>query len=335
MSHVMSYTKDLSGFLGAFLISGIEGTVLDAETAAWIQRSHVGGILLFKKNYQHPAQVQQLIQALQAARAPGEPPLLICVDQEGGRVQRFQEGLTLFPSAEALSKQPPEITFQVTLALASELKALGIGLNFSPVSDILSEPHNPVMQGRCFGSTPEAVIPHLQAVIQAHQKAGVLSCMKHFPGHGDTLIDSHLELPKMTQALSQLRTREFLPFRAGKELGCPSLMMGHLLHPEVDPLLPASLSTHWIQGILREELGYQGIVISDDLEMEAITRHYSAKEAPLKALEAGCDLVIYRSCSAAKAALVNLEEGFQAGRLSFASLQASFERLSRIRESLS
>ena len=299
--------------IGSLLIIGFDGTTLSSRTAAFIHDAQIGGVLLFTRNYQGPDQVRRLINGLQNARG-SSPSLLIAVDQEGGRVQRFRDGFTRLPTAAAVA-QKPEFAHELAQLIARELKSVGVNLNFSPVADIMTQPANPVIGDRAYGTDTKGVNPLVRATVAGLQTQRVLSCLKHFPGHGDTHLDSHYELPHVDTPLTTLRSREFLPFQEGFAAGCELVMTAHLIAQCVDSELPATLSARMLKGILREELGFTGLIISDDLEMKAITDHYGVNDTPQKAIEAGCELLIYRSEDVARQAHASLVRALQEGQL--------------------
>ena len=300
--------------LGELLITGFDGTELSEETSAFFTQSRVGGVLLFAKNYQNPEQVARLIQQVQECRS--ELPLWISVDQEGGRVQRFKEPFTLIPPAAKIgATDSPKLAYEIAELMAKELKAVGVNMNFRPIADILTNPSNPVIGDRAYGKDEELVSKMVTAMCRGHLTAGVQPCVKHFPGHGDTELDSHFALPKIDTPLETLVDREFRPFVKAFKSHCAFVMTAHIVNPKLDPKLPATLSEKILKKILREELRYSKIVISDDLEMQAITDHFGAEDAPRMALQAGCDLLIYRTEKAARHAYQSLSNDLENEKL--------------------
>jgi len=311
--------------LGELFITGFDGLELGDETSAFISQSRVGGVLLFAKNYEKPEQVARLIQQIQECRT--EFPLWISVDQEGGRVQRFKAPFTILPTGAAIGRTgSPKIAFEIAEVIAKELKAVGVNLNFCPVTDILTNPTNPVIGDRAYGSNDEDVSKMATAMVRGHITIGVQPCVKHFPGHGDTSLDSHFALPKVETSLKDLQEREFKPFLKAFKSRCNFVMTAHILNPNLDPEVPATLSSKVLQDILRKELRYNRIIISDDLEMQAITDHFGAEEAPLMALKAGCDLLIYRTEKAARHAYHSLSAALESGALAPETVLQAAER---------
>jgi beta-N-acetylhexosaminidase len=288
-------TMTLEEQIGQTLMVGFPGTTPSREVIELIQRYHVGNILLFSRNVLDAEQVRTLTAHLQqAAREAGHAhPLLIAVDQENGIVQRLGEAATLFPgnmSLGAIGSQ--EIAFDVARATARELKALGINMNLAPVVDVNNNAANPVIGVRSFGEDAQLVARLGSAMVRGYQDVGVISCLKHFPGHGDTAVDSHLALPTIPHTLERLEAVELVPFRSGIEAGTASIMIAHMAFPALtrDNALPATLSSAIIQGLLREKLGFEGVILSDCLEMQAISNTFGTASAATMALQAGIDL---------------------------------------------
>ena len=276
---------------GQLLFVGFPGTSAPDVVLARAREGRVGGVVLFRHNVESPEQARALVASLHAAAPPGTP-LLVTVDQEGGRVQRLRAPWTEWPPMRRVAEQgDPAATAALAAALARELLDLGIGLDFAPVVDVDTNPANPVIGDRSFGRTPEQVARHARAFIEALQAGGVAACAKHFPGHGDTAQDSHHELPRLDHDLARLRRVELPPFRAAIEAGVASIMTAHVLLPALDPALPATLSPAALR-LLREELGYDGVVFSDDLEMRAVADRFPIGERVLGALRAGVDALL-------------------------------------------
>ena len=310
---VMSSEKTSAmDYLGELFLVGFEGKELNSDTSAFLSQARIGGVILFAHNYESPEQIATLINQVQECRSG--LPLWISTDHEGGRVQRFKEPFTIIPSAQTLFQHnTPRSIFEVSQIAAKELHAVGVNLNFAPVCDILTNPENTVIGDRAYAKTEDEVSRVVTAVVRGHITNGVQPCVKHFPGHGDTLLDSHDDLPRINTPLQTLRNREFRPFIRCFKSRCSMVMLAHILNPEVDPDHPSTFSSKWIQDILRKDIRYQKLIISDDMEMGAITKHYNEEEVPGKALRAGCDILIYRSEEKARkayqSALKEIEEG--------------------------
>jgi beta-N-acetylhexosaminidase len=280
--------------VGQLLAVGFPGPDLPAELALRIARSEVGAVMLFRPNIASPIQVAELVKAVRAA-APAGAPCLVATDQEGGLVQRLRAPLTVWPDMFSVAAAGDAArTEQVGRALGDELAALGIGWNFAPVLDVHTNPSNPVIANRSFGTTPQAVITHALAFWRGLGAAGVLGCGKHFPGHGDTTGDSHLELPVVVHPRDRLDRIELAPFAAAARAGLEAIMTAHVVFSAVDATLPATLSPAVLTGVLRGELGYGGVIVSDDLGMKAVADRYPIAELAVRAVAAGCDVLLVR-----------------------------------------
>jgi len=279
---------------GQLLSVGFEGTVAPAELLARIAASQVGGVMLFRPNIVDPPQVASLVASLRAA-APPDAPLLVSIDQEGGLVQRVRAPATVWPPMLAVGDARDLVrTTAVGRAIGEELAALGIGWNFAPVLDVHTNPANPVIGNRAFGTTPEAVTAQALAFWRGLRAAGLVGCGKHFPGHGDTRTDSHLDLPVVAHDLERLRRVELAPFAAAARAGMEALMTAHVLYPALDPERPATLSHRIATELLRDELGFRGVLVSDDLGMKAVADRYSIEELAVLTIEAGVDHLLVR-----------------------------------------
>ncbi|MEO5969480.1 MAG: beta-N-acetylhexosaminidase [Bdellovibrionia bacterium] len=312
--------------LGELFIIGFSGLELAEETSAFISQAGIGGVILFSLNADTPAQIAELTNEIKACR--NDTPMLISVDHEGGRVQRFKKGFTKIPEAAAIAAMnSPKLAFEISEIVAKELKAVGINLNFCPVADIATNPKNPVIGNRSYGITEEAVSKYVTAVIRGHLVHGVQVCVKHFPGHGDTSVDSHLALPSVDTPLEVLREREFKPFQKAFKARCGMVMTAHILNTKIDSQFPATLSKIFLQDILRKELRYEKLIVSDDLDMKAIADNYGAEEAPRLALEAGCDMLIYRTEATARHGYESLIKALENQTLSAETVLRSVERV--------
>jgi beta-N-acetylhexosaminidase len=276
---------------GQLLFVGFDGVAAPAQVLERIHEGRIGGVVLFKRNVAAPDQLRELVAALRGA-APASAPLLVAMDQEGGRVQRLRGPWTEWPAMRRVAERgDPATTAAVAAGLARELRDVGIELDFAPVVDVDTNPANPVIGDRSFARTAEEVSRHARAFIAALQAGGVAACAKHFPGHGDTAQDSHLELPRLDHDLARLASVELPPFRAAIEAGVASIMTAHVLLPRLDPDRPATLSPRAL-AILRGDLGYDGVVFSDDLEMRAVADRWSIEDRLELSLRAGCDALL-------------------------------------------
>ncbi len=287
---------------------------------ALIREEGIGGVCVFAGDALKTAQM--LAELQQIAARSFRPPLLVSADFEHGVAMRLAGG-TAFPHAMALgSADDVTMTERVAHAIAREAKALGIHWNFAPVGDVNCNPQNPIINIRSFGETPDLVARHVQAYIRGTQAAQILASVKHFPGHGDTATDSHLALPTLPFERKRLENLEFLPFRAAIAEGVRSVMVGHLSVPRLDESgTPASLSRQVMTGCLRDELGFTGIIVTDALDMHAITTNFSNEAAAVEAYRSGADVVLLPPDPLA--ALNALEEAVVRGEMSEAKVNAS------------
>jgi beta-N-acetylhexosaminidase len=299
--------------LGQLVMTGISGTSLLPEEAEFLESENIGGVILFANNYENPAQLAELVNSIQQARS--EYPLFIAVDNEGGRVFRFKSGFTQLPSMYDVGlMDSPKLCYHIAKIMADELNACGVNLNFAPVCDIWTNPKNKVIGDRAFGKDEETVSKFVSSIIRGLQTNGVLSCAKHFPGHGCTTKDSHFDLPIVKRSMEELESEEFKPFTKAIKSRVEFVMMAHLVVDAIDPKLPTSLSPK-AYSLLREELKFNRLIITDDMEMKAITDNYEVGEAAAMAIEAGADIIEYRSMDLARLALEGLKEAKKTKRI--------------------
>lgn len=318
--------------VGQLVMIGFEGTTLTPELTDWIQEYRPGGVILFSRNLVDPEQVARLTNALQAA-ALG-PPLFIAIDQEGGRVSRLPQGFTIFPAAATVAAcQSPDVVYSAMEVTAKELRAVGINMNMAPVLDVNTNGANPIIGNRAFGETPEAVCTFGVAAIAGLQDHGVIACGKHFPGHGDTTTDSHKVLPVVTASKERLYSTELIPFQHAIDHGLRSIMTAHVQYPALDNRFPATLSRIILTDLLRTELGFGGVTITDDLEMNAILDHGSVGEAALQSLQAGADLLLvcHRQDRQAEA-IHTVEQALERGDLSMKVLETCAQRIQVLKQ---
>lgn len=296
MSGLKTQPEELSleAAAGQCLMVGFPGPEPPQELLGWISRGMVGGIILFKQNITGPRQVRRLCRALQeaASESPGAVPLWVAVDQEGGWVVRLTEPFTVPPPAEELARQGPEAVSALARRLALELRCVGINMNLAPVLDVNTNPANPIISERAFSADPQECARLGSAYIEALQGSGCAACAKHFPGHGDTATDSHQVLPVLTHDRQRLEEVELVPFRSAVSARVAAVMTAHILLPRLDPEEVATFSRPIIEGLLRGELGHEGCVITDDLDMRAVADENPCEEAALKAIGAGCDVAL-------------------------------------------
>jgi beta-N-acetylhexosaminidase len=320
-------------FAARLLCVGFHGHEISASLRRLLAEG-VNKVVLFARNIQSPAQVAALTDQIRAA---ADHPVLICIDQEGGRVRRLREGFTQVPSMRQLgaaaaamgNAAASQLARGVGLVLGRELAAVGVNVNFAPVLDVDTNPDNPVIADRSLHRDAEVVARLGSFLIDGIQAGGVAACGKHFPGHGDTLVDSHYDLPALPHSLERLRSIELLPFSRCLHAAC--MMTAHIIFPTLDAAFPATLSRELIDPILRQEMGYDGVVFTDDMEMKAIADHYGFDDAVVRAVEAGVDvLTICHSEDRQARAIEVLAAAIDGGRISEARVQRSSRRLDRL-----
>ncbi|MDB2425993.1 beta-N-acetylhexosaminidase [bacterium] len=283
--------------VGQLLLIGIRGTELLKEEEEFIVSNNISGVVLFARNVETPQQVHELCLRIHNLRfkMPNKDPLFIGIDMEGGRVARLKEPFTIWPPLQKLGEiNSTSVTFNFSKMMGAELNAVGINLNFAPCVDVLTNPKNVLIGDRSFGTDPDLVTTMSSAMVRGYIKSNVIPCAKHFPGHGNTVIDSHEDLPIEEEVdLETLKNRELKPFAKAFRARLDMVMTAHIKFPKIDPEYPVTLSKKFLQEIMEEEFRYQGIIISDDLDMKALTNNYSVEEIPVMALNAGCNMLLY------------------------------------------
>jgi len=326
--------------IGQLLIGSFTGSDVPVEMRALAREFDLGGITFFGKlgNIESPEQVAGL--AFDVRSLGLEQPAWVGIDQEGGRVARLRSPFTEWPPMAVLGRSDdPELARRFAVALAAELAAVGVSLDYAPVLDIHTNPKNPVIGDRALSEKPHIVAKLGRIIIEELQRAGVAACGKHFPGHGDTATDSHLELPVVEHAPDRLRAVEFEPFKAAIEANVAFIMTAHVLVASIDDERPATLSPKIVQRILREELGFGGVILSDDLEMKAIADTYPPGEAAVAAIAAGCDAILMCAGTATAAnielqgmALEALIHAVEDERLPLKRVESALERNRQAKE---
>ncbi|WP_338706498.1 beta-N-acetylhexosaminidase [Paenibacillus amylolyticus] len=318
--------------VGQLLMCGFHSQHADEQITRLIRDYHVGGVIYFRRNVESVDQLTRLSAELQdmAAKA-GALPLMISVDQEGGMVARIdQEVMTQVPGNMALGATGnAEYTLECAQILGRELKNIGIDMNLAPVVDVNNNPLNPVIGVRSYGEHAESVAAHGVAAITGYQSQGIAATAKHFPGHGDTAVDSHLGMVTVPHDRNRLEQMELLPFRKAIEAGVDAIMTAHVMFPSIEPEpIPATLSHKVLTGLLREEMGFEGIIITDCLEMHAISKPYGVAEAAVRAVEAGADLILVsHTLQDQVAALEGIYEAVRTGRISEEVIHQAVERI--------
>jgi beta-N-acetylhexosaminidase len=322
--------------VGQRFMIGFDGLEASADVKRLIRDFGVGHVILFARNVDSPEQVAGLNRELQeTARDAGhDTPLLIAVDQEGGRVARMGPPWTVWPPLRALGRIGSEdLARRMGAALAAECASAGIKCDFAPIMDVDTNPDNPIIGNRSFADDPELVGRLGVAMIEGLQGGGVVASAKHFPGHGDTDLDSHLELPVVEQSRSRLEDVEIRPFKRAIAARVATIMMAHVLYPELDPEYPASISRPVVDGILRRELRYDGVVLTDDLEMKAVADRWTPDRSAVLAMQASCDIVpVCNTHDAQVTAIEGAVRAVEAGDVTFKAMDDSLRRVRSLKE---
>jgi beta-N-acetylhexosaminidase len=316
--------------IGQLLIGSLPGPTVTAEFRSLAREFDLGGAILFGRNVDAPEQVAELAAEIEALGRSA--PAWVSIDQEGGRVARLKEPFTRWPPMAVLGRsKSTALAERFGRALARELRAVGITLDYAPVLDVHTNPKNPVIGDRALAEKADEVARLGSAIIRALQDEGVAACGKHFPGHGDTTTDSHLELPLVEHPPDRLRAVEFEPFRAAVRERVAFIMTAHVLVPALDEERPATLSSAIVQRILRAELGYEGVILSDDLEMKAISSRVAVPAAAVQAIQAGCDgvLVCSGDVDLQAQALEAVVKAVEAGDITATRTDDSMKRLTQ------
>ena len=321
--------------IGQIFMAGIPGTKLDEGTETLIRDYNLGGIILFSRNIEDPIQVATLCRDLQriAMKYHGES-LFLAVDQEGGRVSRLKEPFTVFPgnAAIGMDDQPVERAMEFSITTAKEMKLVGLNMNLAPVMDVQRGEPEKHLAGRIFSEDPEMVAILGRTVVKYLQRDGILAVAKHFPGLGRASVDPHFELPRIEMDMDELENINLTPFRAAIEEGVSAIMTSHAIYPALEPDRPATLSAIVLTQILRERMGFDGLIITDDLEMGAIAKHWGVAEGALASFEAGADILLICKEQENVLASVNLMRSrLLQGEISFYRLEQSNERIRKAR----
>jgi beta-N-acetylhexosaminidase len=326
--------------VGQVMCAGFEGSELTPQLRRLLEELHLGGLVYFERNVaSRPALARLSASAQEVARQGGHSALLIAIDQEGGRVTRLRaaKGFTEFPSPLDVAAGGPDAVRRVAAAMAAELLEVGINVNLAPVLDICgSNPNNPVISTRSFGSDPWLAAACGVACVEGLQGAGVIAVGKHFPGHGDTTTDSHLTLPVVAHRRDRLEAVEFVPFQAAIAAGVAGIMSAHVHFPAIEPEsnLPATLSRRVMTDLLRREMGYEGLLMTDSLEMGALaTSGYPAPLAAAYALAAGADVLLFNAgYDVLREAHATVVRWVEQGRLHPARLDEAVLRLLAVKQ---
>jgi beta-glucosidase-like glycosyl hydrolase len=320
--------------IGQMIIAGVNGTQVDEPTENLVMRKKVGGFIFYSDHLTGPEQTVHFLNDLKTANNENPLPLLLSVDQEGGNVTRLPGELLNFPTNQTIGDlNDPDVSYKLGSLLGKELKEYGFNVDFAPVLDVNSNPANPIIGDRSFSPDPDIVSKLGIQTMKGIQSQNIISTIKHFPGHGDTSVDSHLELPVVNKSRQELESLELIPFTRAIENGADLIMVAHILLPEIDDTYPSSLSKGVITDLLRNKLNYQGAVITDDLTMKAITNHYGIGQAAVQSVKAGSDLIlIAHDARKALAAIEAIKSAVKNGELSEERIDESVKRIINLKQ---
>lgn len=317
--------------IGQHMLIGVAGATLTNEEKKFIVDNNISGVVLFARNCIEPRQIRDLCAEIQSLRhkMKDKAPLFIGIDMEGGRVHRLKPPFTQWPALKKIGDlDAPTVAFHFTQRMGAELMAVGINLDFAPCIDVYTNPANTVIGDRAVSTDPHQVEKMSSALIRGYIKSGVLSCAKHFPGHGHTVIDSHEELPVEDADMERLNEVELVPFRKALRSRVDMVMTAHILFKNVDPKWPVTLSEIFLKKMIREDLKYRGLIITDDLDMKAMAKHYDKSQIPIRAMQAGADLLLYcNEPESPPVAIEGLIEAVVQGQLKQADLEQTHRKI--------
>ncbi|MCC6802100.1 MAG: beta-N-acetylhexosaminidase [Anaerolineae bacterium] len=329
----MTPPQSVADKIGQMVCVGFAGLQAPDYLLDWLRDGRAGGVILFARNVESPEQLARLTEALHAA---AKYPLLVSIDQEGGTVARLRGGFTESPGALALASAVEDRVGRVermSRVLGEEMRALGINWVYAPAVDLLHHLGNPTLGTRSFGIDAGDVSALAAAAVRGFQSAGVAACVKHFPGLGNTVVDTHVALPMLTISEAELVGRDLLPYRAAIDAGVASIMTTHTIFSSLDTVYPATLSPHIIQRLVRETLGFQGVVTSDCMEMKAIAAHHSPAHSALLAAQAGVELILFSHTPAMQEAAYDaLLSAAIDGRLSSSIIERAGARIAAMKD---
>ncbi|WP_035051986.1 beta-N-acetylhexosaminidase [Andreprevotia chitinilytica] len=330
-------SESIQHAVGQLVMAGFDGYMPNAHIEGLIREQRIGGVILFRRNIESPAQVAAMCRRLQEINAEvSDLPLLIGIDQEGGMVMRIEEGVTPLPSAMAFQAAGSIADCEALTQIgADELRQMGINLNLAPDLDVNNNPHNPVIGVRAYGEDAATVCEYGLAAMRGIQAAGLAAMAKHFPGHGDTAADSHYALPVVPHDRGRLHDVELAPFKAAIAAGVDSLMTAHIVFPAIEPdtALPATLSHAVLTGLLRDELGFDGMVLTDCLEMASIADGMGVVKGAVQSIVAGADMVLVsHTQSRQKDAVLALQQAVESGHISSERLNTALARITRLKK---
>lgn len=326
----------LRELIGQHMLIGISGATLTAAEKFFIIENNISGVVLFGRNCIEPKQIRDLCAEIQSLRhkMKDKAALFIGIDMEGGRVHRLKPPFTQWPALKLIGDlDAPTVAFHFAQRMGTELMSVGINLDFAPCVDVFSNPENTVIGDRAVSSDPYQVEKMCSALVRGYIKSGILSCAKHFPGHGNTVIDSHEELPVETATMERLNSFELVPFKKTLRSRVDMVMTSHILFKNIDAKWPVTLSDHFLKKIIRDEMKYRGLIITDDLGMKALANHFDVGQIPVRTLQAGADLLLY--CNEPETPPLAIEAMLTAvaqGQLNKADLEHSHQRIMDVKK---
>ncbi len=320
--------------IGQLVLAGMDGYDANDNIKKLIQSYHVGGIILYRKNVKDSNQLLSLTNSLKSSNSSNKTPLFISVDEEGGSVSRNPNEVKKLPTARSIGKtKDSSLAFEAGRLLGQTVKKFGYNMNFAPVLDIDSNPLNPVIGDRSFGDTIEVVSTMGLEMFKGIKEEGVIPVVKHFPGHGDTSVDSHIGLPVVDHDLKRIMDFEIVPFKHAIDNGADVVMVSHILMSQIDPEYPASMSSIVINDILRDKLKFEGVVITDDITMGAIEKNYNIGDAAVRSIKAGTDIILVGHNYEKAVTVFNaIKTGIDTGIISIDRIDESVYRILKLKE---
>ncbi|TGE39131.1 beta-N-acetylhexosaminidase [Desulfosporosinus fructosivorans] len=315
--------------VGQLVMVGVNGYENDANSRQLIKKYQVSGFVLLKQNVKNANQMLALINSLKETNSVNKIPLFLAIDEEGGRVSRIPDELMKIPASRRIGDlHNSGLSYQLGSIIGEELRSFGLNMNFAPVLDVNSNPKNQVIGDRAFGDEPSVVRDLGVQTMKGLQSQNIISVVKHFPGHGDTSVDSHLGLPTVNHDIARLKSLEFVPFAAAIDNNVDAIMMAHILLPKIDTDNPASFSLKIISEILRRDLNFAGVVITDDITMGAIVNNYNIGEVAVKSIKAGSDIVlICHDYLKEEAVIKAIQKAAESGEISMDRIEQSVYRV--------
>lgn len=286
----------MNKLIGQLMLIGVSGPALTNDEKKFIVENNISGVVLFARNCVDPKQIHALCSEIQSLRhkMPDKAPLIIGIDMEGGRVHRLKPPFTQWPPLRRIGDlDAPTVAFYFANRMGQELNAVGINLDFAPCIDVFTNPENKVIGDRALSSDPMVVEKMASALVRGYIKSNVINCVKHFPGHGNTIADSHEELPIEEIDLKRLNDVELVPFKKAFRSKADMVMTAHIRFPKIDPEWPVTMSDLFLKTMIRDEMKFKGLIITDDLDMKALASHYDKDFIPVRSLQAGADMLLY------------------------------------------